>query len=192
MPTLSMVTDAELVLLSEAGDEAAFLELYRRHQGAVYRFALMMNGSAPAAEDVTQDVFVSLIRRRCRFDPQRGTLRSFLLGVARNHLRKRWARERPSEPLHETLIDVSDPHGDFERSEQIERVRRAVLLLPSRYREVVVLCDLQGLTEPEAAAVLGCPVGTVSSRLHRARARLLERLRAITPHSGVTWTRCFP
>jgi RNA polymerase sigma-70 factor (ECF subfamily) len=54
------------------------------------------------------------------------------------------------------------------------------------------LCDLQGLTEPEAAAVLGCPVGTVSSRLHRARARLLERLRAITPHSGVTWTRCFP
>ena len=92
--TLDAASDSELLLRSEAGSEAAFLELYRRHQGAVYRFALMMSGSASAAEDVTQEVFVVLMRGRTRFDASRGSLRSFLIGVARNHVRKRWLHER--------------------------------------------------------------------------------------------------
>src|SRR6202795_5003139 len=89
-----------------AGDEAAFTLLYRRKHPAIYRFALHMSGNAAIADDVTQEVFMTLIRDAKRFDPARGTLGGFLFGIARNHLRRRWEQERNSVPLPETADEL--------------------------------------------------------------------------------------
>src|SRR5579863_4765099 len=82
-----------------AGDEAAFTLLYRRKHPAIYRFALHMSGNASIAEDVTQEVFMTLIRDAKRFDPARGSLSSYLFGVARNQVLKRWEQNRRLVPL---------------------------------------------------------------------------------------------
>jgi len=168
-----------------SGDEQAFLGLYRRNQGGLYRFALHMTGSPSAAEDITQEVFLVLIRDKCSYDPQRGALSSYLFGVARKlvlrHLQhSRVLAEQDIEDHERTALGLtagSDPMVDLMRREGIEQLRRAVLALPKRYREVVILCDLEELDYSAAAEVLECPVGTVRSRLHRARALLLEKLR---------------
>ncbi|HEV8484279.1 MAG TPA: sigma-70 family RNA polymerase sigma factor [Blastocatellia bacterium] len=183
-------TDADLLRLTMAGDDQAFTALYRRHQGQVYRFALLMSGSVGIAEDVTQEVFLMLIREAPRYDPARGQLSSFLYGVARNYVLRCIERDRSYVPLIDEseedgavpvaqLIDRDDPLGNLTRNEVIRLVRQAVVALPARYREAVVLCDFQELSYAEAAKVLGCPVGTVSSRLHRGHALLLEKLRAV-------------
>jgi RNA polymerase sigma-70 factor (ECF subfamily) len=185
------LTDEGLVRRMLAGDEEAFTLLYRRRQPAIYRFALRMSGNQAAAEDVTQEVFMTLIRDARRFDPGRGTLGGFLFGVARNFLHKRWEQERRSAPLevteggiqpgaagHKNGDGVLPGSGDeFAALETAERVRQAITTLPENYREAVVLCELEGMSYEEAAAALDCPVGTVRSRLHRARAMLLEKLR---------------
>jgi RNA polymerase sigma-70 factor, ECF subfamily len=205
-----------------AGDEAAFTLLYRRKHPAIYRFALHMSGNAALAEDVTQEVFMALIRDAKRFDPARGTLGGFLFGIARNHLRRRWEQERNSVPLPESADELdaimarsklsgkngSSSYGngngnghsngngngsgagvsaymlhrdDFASLENVNRVRQAISTLPENYREVVVLCELDELSYEDAAAALDCPVGTVRSRLHRARAILVEKLRDTQP-----------
>jgi|HubBroStandDraft_5_1064220.scaffolds.fasta_scaffold20013_1 RNA polymerase sigma-70 factor, ECF subfamily len=205
-----------------AGDEAAFTLLYRRKHPAIYRFALHMSGNAALAEDVTQEVFMTLIRDAKRFDPARGTLGGFLFGIARNHLRRRWEQERNSVPLPESADELdaimarskaigkngasgysngngnghSNGNGngngagvsaymlhrdDFASLENVQRVRQAIATLPENYREVVVLCELDELSYEDAAAALDCPVGTVRSRLHRARAILVEKLRDTQP-----------
>jgi RNA polymerase sigma-70 factor (ECF subfamily) len=173
-----------------AGDQEAFRTLYRRCQGPVYRFVLHMSGSPAAAEDVTQEVFLTLIRDGDRFDPSRGNLLAYLLGIGRNLLLRRLEKERvfvafpsarptdESEPLneggHPSLVVAA---VDVVRNETIGRVRQAVLSLPTNYREVVVLCDLQELSYEEAAGVLRVAVGTVRSRLHRGRSLLTDKLR---------------
>jgi RNA polymerase sigma-70 factor (ECF subfamily) len=201
------LTDVLLLRRIAGGDEDAFGEVYRQKHPAIYRFALHMTGSASVAEDVTQEVFMALIRDPRRFDPARGTLGGFLFGVARNHLRKRWEQDRRLVPfagdpddLHEAGsangngqragngtgsgrgMFVSAPSWDgFASVETIGRVRQAVSTLPENYREVVVLCELEEMSYEEAASALGCPVGTVRSRLHRARAMLVEKLRESRP-----------
>jgi RNA polymerase sigma-70 factor (ECF subfamily) len=162
------------------GDEEAFSTLYRRRQGAIYRFALQMSGSGTVAEDVTQEVFLALIREGSSYDPARGSVAAFLYGIARNHVLRALERcraELVDPSLSDQLQSNDDPLGDLTRSERIESVREAVLALPPRYREAVVLCDLHEMSYQEAAAVLGCAVGTVRSRLHRGRAMLAAKLR---------------
>ena len=175
-----------LLRLSLEGDESAFATLYRRRQASLYRFALQMCGSESVAEDVTQEVFMALLREAHRFDPARGALASFLYGVARNQVLRRLEKERAFVGLGDEpdergdaarLTTGEDPLAELARGERVETVRQAVLALPLHYREVVVLCELQELSYAEAANVLGCAVGTVRSRLHRARVLLCERLR---------------
>jgi RNA polymerase sigma-70 factor (ECF subfamily) len=182
----SDLNDSELLRSMLAGDEEALSVLYRRRQGAVYRFALQMSGSKTVAEDVTQEVFLFLMRDGHVFDPEKGSVSAFLLGVARNYVLRRMRIEQQLAPLGDDFDDdvpvlhaSADicPLDDLTRAETIESVRRAVLSLPSKYREVVVLCELQDITYGETAEILGCAVGTVRSRLHRARALLLAKLR---------------
>jgi RNA polymerase sigma-70 factor (ECF subfamily) len=175
------LSDYDLLVRMLAGDEPAFTALYRRRQGAVYRFALQMTGSVVIAEDVTQEVFMELIERGRRFDPSRGALRSFLYGVARNLVLRRIDKDGPAglDSAAEDFPGVEDVLGDLTRRETIEQVRRAVSSLPAAYREVVVLCDLQDLSYGEAAQILDCPVGTVRSRLNRGRAMLAQKLRLL-------------
>jgi len=176
-------TDAdtpELLRRSAEGDEEAFVLLYRRYQGGIYRFAWRMTGSREAAEDVTQETFLVVVRGPNRYDETRGAFGAYLYGIARNLVGKRAGRERPFVALgdgEDALRSPADPTADLDRRQAVEAVRQAVLTLPEHYREVVVLAELQGLAYEEVAAAIGCPVGTVRSRLHRARALLAQRLR---------------
>ncbi len=177
-------TDDELLSRLRRGDEAAFVTLYRRRQGAIYRFAMHMSGSATAAEDITQEVFLALLRQECGFDPERGTLSGYLFGIARKLVLRNLERRRADVPIESEsdeaaspeLAVIDDPLVDLTRREGMEALRRAVMALPRRYREVVLLCDLEELDYADAAVVLQCPIGTVRSRLHRARALLFEKL----------------
>ncbi|HQR34325.1 MAG TPA: RNA polymerase sigma factor [Blastocatellia bacterium] len=187
-------SDEELLKLMRKGDEIAFVTLYRRRQGGIYRFALRMCGSESVAEDVTQEVFLHLVRDNGKFDSARGSFQSYLFGIARNQMLRRLERERPflslvssedendASPI-ENLIVPGDLLNDLTRRETIESVRQAVLALPAHYREVVVLCDLHEMSYQDAAEVLGCAIGTIRSRLHRARAILVERLQSLNSES---------
>ena len=186
MNPLPPETDDELLLRLRSGDDEAFTALYRRRQAAIYRFALHMSGSAPVAEDVTQEVFLALIRDECGYDPERGSLSAYLFGIARKLVLRHLERGRLNIALESEedesgfpeLAVQDDPLADLTHQEGLEALRQAVLALPRRYREVVILCDLEELDYADAAIALGCPIGTVRSRLHRARALLLEKLSA--------------
>jgi RNA polymerase sigma-70 factor (ECF subfamily) len=178
-------TDEDLFRRLAEGDEEAFTLLYRRWQGPIFRFGLRMSGSLTLAEDVTQEVFMALVSGGGRYDPDRGSLASYLFGVAKNQVRRRFEKERPyvAIPQGEDEPAVGAEHllEELDRTERVRRVREAVLALPAHYREVVVLFDLQLLSYQETADALGCAVGTVRSRLHRARALLLARLGGDAP-----------
>ena len=157
-------TDEELFERAQAGDEEAFTCLYRRRQAGVYRFALRMSGSAAMAEDVTQEVFLALLRDGRRYSPKRGSVAAYLLGIGRNHVLRRLERDGPQAAetaQAEPVSAAKGPLDELARDESIEAIRSAVLGLPAHYREVVAL---------------GCAVGTVRSRLHRAHGLLAERL----------------
>ena len=184
MTSAPVETDDTLLLRLKNGDEEAFLILYRRRQAGLFRFALHMSGSMPVAEDVTQEVFLALLREDCGYDPDRGTLSGYLFGIARKLVLRQLERGRSNVALDTDSEDfaqpelaiVDDPLLDLTRREGIDALRRAVQALPRRYREVVVLCDLEEVDYADAAVALGCPIGTVRSRLHRARGLLLEKL----------------
>lgn len=179
-------SDGDLLRLLSAGEEKAFLEFYRRYQGLVYRFALQMSGNTEIAEEVTQDVFLVVMNSAKRYDSKRGSVPAFLYGIARNFVLRALERERP----YITVLD--DPAGDYAgriaadqdlfgelaQNERLETLRKAVLALPPSYREVLVLCDLHERDYADAANAIGCAIGTVRSRLHRARALLGEKMRA--------------
>ncbi len=174
-------SDGDLLRLLSGGDEKAFLEFYRRHQGVVYRFALQMSGKTEIAEEVTQEVFMVLMASGARYDAERGSVAAYLYGIARNIVLRALERERPYMTTLEEVESVyveGDVLGDLARNERVETLRKAVLALPPAYREVVVLCDLHERDYAEAATALGCAIGTVRSRLHRARALLAEKMRA--------------
>jgi RNA polymerase sigma-70 factor (ECF subfamily) len=184
-------SDGDLLRLLASGHEEAFLEFYRKHQGVVYRFALQMCGKTVMAEEVTQDVFVAVMKSAARYESERGSVTAYLYGIARNFVLRALERERPyltvlDEPggeiagrLSRDLAAEQDVFGELVQSERLETLRRAVLALPPAYREVVVLCDLHERDYAEAASILGCAMGTVRSRLHRARALLAEKMRAV-------------
>lgn len=191
MKASPQTSDEELWRLARAGDEHAFTLLYRRRQGAIYRFAWQMSGSRSVAEDVTQESFMALLGEPERYEPARGPLAAYLYGIARRQVLRRLEKERAFVALAADEGDSAaacaatqpvaphDPLADCTRRETVAAVRLAVLALPAHYREVVVLCELHELSYAEAAELLACAVGTVRSRLARGRALLSERLRAL-------------
>lgn len=180
--------DTDVLLLRSAakGDEEAFALLYRRHQGALYRYALRMTGSAWGAEEIVQDVFMTLMREPKKYDPARGSVGALLFGIARNRVMKhleRTPREVSLEEKNEdgtgagiVLQDNFTPAMWVEKRERMDQVRAAVLDLPAEFREAVVMCELEEMSYEEAARTTGCPIGTIRSRLHRGRALLLAKL----------------
>ena len=179
--------DEELLRQILAGDEGAFIVLYRRWQSGIYRFALRMCGSEALAEDVTQEVFMILMREGGRYDAGKGSLSAYLYGIARFQVLRKMQRERTmvsmdddnNEVTEEMMATSFDPLLDLSRAETVQSVRAAIGVLPVHYREVVVLCELHELSYADAAQVLGCAIGTVRSRLHRARGLLVEKLRPV-------------
>ena len=205
MAELTDLRDEQLLRMMQAGNEDAFTTLYRRRQGNIYRFVLEMSGSAPLAEDVTQEVFMALIRESRGYDPSRGCLIAYLLGMARHHALRFLKRDQTyvPGPLGEEgwrdygdAVPASgeDPHSAMARRETIHSVRQAILSLPEHYREAVVLCDLNEMSYEDTASALSCSVGTVRSRLHRGRALLLQKLSGgvkVEPaHEAIDSSRC--
>ena len=176
-------SDEELIARIASGDREAFAALYRRRRPDVYRFALLVCGSHSVADDVTQDVFMVVIHDAARYRPDRSRVVPWLFGIARNHARRsldrRQAVSLPDDESAEArkLAVNTDPLAGLARRQHAAALRRAVLELPVKYREAVVLCDLQEVSYADAAAALGCALGTVRSRLHRGRALLAARLR---------------
>jgi RNA polymerase sigma-70 factor, ECF subfamily len=178
--------DEELLKRSAKGDEEAFTILYRRHVDILYRFAFRMTGSSWGAEEIVQDVFMTLVREPGKYDAERGTLPAFLFGITRNKIMKhneRLPREISLVERQEdgnggglTLRDSFTPAMWAEQRERLEKVRAAVMELPIEFRETVVLCELEEMTYDQAARMLDCPIGTIRSRLHRGRALLLAKL----------------
>lgn len=173
------LSDSELLRLSSKGNEDAFLSLFRRHEGPVFRFALHMSGSRETAEEVTQEVFLTLLSERNLYAEQHGALQGYLIGVARNKVRRHLtdARVFDSGAPIERSSSGTEVLDDLSKGQEIECLRTAILSLPANYREVVVLCELEDMTYAQAAQQLCCAIGTVRSRLHRARAILSAKLR---------------
>lgn len=197
--TLDHLSDEELLRLMLAGERDAFAQLYQRWQAKVYRFALRLSESETMAEDVMQDVFLTLMREGQQY-AGRGSFAAYILTITRHSTIRRLQRERrfvtleaDDDELDEAvpvaqLLASPDPLTEFARHERIDAVRSAVLALPLHYREVVLLCHLHELSYAEAAGVIGCEIGTVCSRLYRARALLAERLDALNPNQPVLRT----
>jgi RNA polymerase sigma-70 factor (ECF subfamily) len=168
--------DVRLLAEIVAGDEQAFVELYRRRHQDVYRFVFAMARSRSFAEDVLQEVFLNVLENASRFDVAKGSVRAWLFGCARYvtldrfRLERRWTDDMPADGV------AVDGDERLFADQRIERLHAAIARLPVEYREALVLCELQELSYAETAAVLGCPVGTVRSRLHRGRALLAAML----------------
>jgi len=177
------VDDLRLVELIRQGEEAAFVELFERHKASVFRYAVhMRSGDVASAEDVVQEVFLAFLRQLERFDAARGTVQAYLLGITRRQVLKQLHDIRDEDPLDGVDFPAvqSDPLEHLTRAEAAARVRRAIAALPPPYREAIVLCELNELDYVTAAAVMHCAVGTVRSRLHRARALLASGFAAPT------------
>lgn len=187
-PTLP---DTELLRQLRDGEAAAFQALYQRHQGPVFRFALLRSGSSDTAADIVQEVFMGLLTGSLRYDPLRGLLQHFLFGVARKLILK---HEQPRL----RLASLPEPGGDDDsapdagseddeplarllENETAEQVRRALAQLAPHYRDALILYELHDMSYLDIADICQVDIGTVRSRLSRGRAALAKRLAAHRP-----------
>lgn len=178
--------DSEHMARLAAGDTNALRELYQRHGRALLRFSSAMCRSRQAAEDLVHDTFVAVLREPTLFDPAQGTVFGYLCGVLRHRVSRHFRHERRlvaldtgDEGAQQQVCPGDGPVDEIARSEMTRAFRRAILELPLQHREVIALCDLEELPYATVANVLCCPVGTVRSRLHRARALLTLRLASL-------------
>lgn len=184
MTTPPAISDADLLRQMRTGEASAFAALYRRHQGPLFRFALLRCGSADTAADIVQEAFMGLLTGRLQFDPLRGQLQHFLFGVARNlilkheepRLRHVSLPEPDDDDAGELECDAPGPLARVLDNEAAEEVRHALSLLAPHYRDVVILYEMHDLSYAEIAQVCQLDIGTVRSRLSRGRGALAKRL----------------
>ena len=153
------LNDSDLLRLSGNGDEDAFLALYRRHQSPVFRFALHMSGRREIAEEVTQEVFMTLLSEPKFYAAGRGPLEGYLIGIARNKVRRQLTHSRVCmADLDAAKAGISLPE-ELNKQEELAALQSAILTLPPNYREVIVLCDLENMDYAQSAASLVVPSG---------------------------------
>jgi RNA polymerase sigma-70 factor, ECF subfamily len=171
-------SDTDLYRAVAQGSGEAMATIYQRHGPLIYRFSLRISQDQSIAEEVTQDVFLALLRQSDRFDPARAALSTWLCGIARRLVWKQLERRQ-----RHLLIDLPEESGEAEslegdpdvtlsRNEAVAAVQRGLDTLPVQLKEVIVLCEFEEMKYEDAALVVGVPVGTIRSRLHRAKARL--------------------
>ena len=154
--------------------EPEFQDAFHRHKDVLYRLTFRMTGSSSTAEDVVQECFLALWRKPQGYDRNRGTLRAFLLGIARNLVLKRWRDEHEHEALEDESF-VCAP-VDLAREERSESVARAVQMLPPLQRETLILAEYEEMSLEEIAVATQAELAAVKSRLHRARVNLRRML----------------
>jgi RNA polymerase sigma-70 factor (ECF subfamily) len=188
--SLTDVSDAALVVAIGRWHEDALAELFRRHAGAVFGLARRVLGDAGRAEEIVQEVFVRLWNQPERFDPERGSLRSFLLAqshgravdVLRSDSARREREESDARKAAEAGYDVEREVWDLAVAES---VRKAVHTLPEDERRAIELAYFGGRTYREVAVALGAPEGTVKSRIRSGLKRLRVSLADTTV--GTAW-----
>jgi len=170
-----------------SGDAAAASAIFRRHHGAIYRFAWLITGSETQADDVTQDVFVELLCGRSSYRPACGSLAAYLCGIARHCCYRTVDRRMQSVDDWDVVVETHAQHDapslpldQLERSRSMETLYSAIRKLPPLFRDVLVLVELQQLSYAETAAITGIELGTVRSRLSRAKDRLAQMLNGTT------------
>jgi RNA polymerase sigma factor (sigma-70 family) len=176
-------SDERLRARCRAGDERAWSELVRRHLPPVYALALRFTGRPESAEDVAQEVFLKLHRSLGAYDPAAGSFGAWLMTMARHcsidhYRRTREARLREAPLLFETPAAGEGTDAALKRREARELVLAGLAALPVELREPIELCDLRGASYEDAAAALDVPLGTLKSRLSRARLEMARRLRS--------------
>ena len=176
--------DADLAAQSKQGDLSAFNMIVDRYQSHVYNLAARILGDRTAAEDIAQETFISAYRAIGRF--RGGSLRSWLLRISSNlcydYLRA--SRRRPEQSLDQSMLNpsFSVPSGEDSpeqmalRGELRDHIQRAILSLPEDQRAILVMVDVQGLSYAEAGEAAGVSIGTIKSRMSRARSRVRNSL----------------
>jgi RNA polymerase sigma factor (sigma-70 family) len=185
-------SDQQLWSRAQAGDAEAFGVLYERHVRAVYTFCFWRTADAVLAEDLSAAVFVEVWAARARTPVLEASVLSWLLGVAHNMLRNQWRSARRRRAALRRLPPLRDAPDHAERvaerldaERRMRSVRQVLAGLSDNDRAVLELCGWAGLSAAEAAAVLGVAVGTVHSRLHRARAKLQALSQALSEEASV-------
>ncbi len=177
-------TDADLVPRCRAGDEVAWRELVTRHTRKVFGLAYRFTGRVDEAEDLTQEVFVKVYQTLGRYRESEGPFGGWLMAVARNHVIDHYRRgrqerlRRATDPAILESIPARQEHpvAGLEREERKRLVHSGLRALPLDLRLPLILCDLSGMPYEEIASELGIPLGTVKSRINRARLELAKRL----------------
>ncbi len=175
--------DAELITLSQQGDQQAFAELVGRYQAKVYTLAVRLLGDSEDARDAAQEAFIRVFgalrgfRSDADFPPWLYTITA---NVARDHWRRRKReRDAAAAPYDDTMMAAdnrSSPEEILETKDTNETVQKAIASLPWEYREAVVLRHIQDLSYKEIAEIMKLPLGTVKTRIRRGRLMLRERL----------------
>ncbi len=184
-------TDADLLPRCRVGDEVAWRELVTRHTRRVFGLAYRFTGRVDEAEDLTQEVFVKVYQTLGRYRESDGPFGGWLMAVARNHAidhyrrRKQERLRRADDPAALEAMPAREEHpiAGLERAERARLVHSGLQSLPLDLRLPLVLCDLQGLPYEAIASELGIPLGTVKSRINRARLELAKRL--VGRHRGL-------
>jgi RNA polymerase sigma factor (sigma-70 family) len=175
--------DRDLIDRVSGGDHAAFSELYRRYSSSAFGLANRILGDQTMAEEVLQEVFLSVWRRAGAFDPARGSVRSWLFAQIHHRsvdvVRREEAERRRSRATVEpeaTEEDVEDVIEESWLSARREHVKTALTTLPEEQRRVIELAYYSGLTQTQVADAMGVPLGTVKSRTLAAMRRLRNTL----------------
>ncbi len=179
---LDRLADEDLMTLVDRKDPDAFEAFYDRHGGAAYSLAHRIVGDPGLAEDVTQEAFLSIWRSNARFDPARGSVRAWALGIVRNRAidaLRRSARPVPKLDLDDEAVLENQPGQERTEAEAIRRdtagrLRRALGILPREQSQVIELAYFGGFSHSEIAEMVGVPLGTIKGRMRLG----LEKIRA--------------
>ncbi len=179
------LSDEALIRAVGRGDRQAFRALYRRYGRSVFAYLVRRTGDSANAEDLCQEVFLGLLRAAPRWEP-RARVSTLIFRIASNQASKAYRKPLPYQLKEDEVraIEKPNPEGAATNAEQAEHVRRAVQALDQRQREALLLSHYQGLTYAEVAETLGVPVGTVRSRISRAKAILRVELRELLSLDG--------
>lgn len=185
LPQPMQTDEADLITRTQSGDLDAFNAIVERYQSHVYNLSARIMGNMASAEDATQETFISAYRAIRRY--RGGSFRGWLLRIATNQCYDmlRAMKRRPADSLDEALLNPAfqvassgdSPEQLSIRGELAEQIQRAILTLPEEQRVVIVLIDVQGYSYEETAQAAGASIGTIKSRLSRARARLRDHLK---------------
>ena len=185
-PIREVSDDLEVVERHRRGDPAAFEEIFTRYQSMVFNLSFRLSGSREEAADLSQEIFLRVYRHVGKFKG-RSSLKTWIYRVSVNCCRSRLSKKKlPTVPLADdpsrSMREIRDPRSGPERraiaQDEIRQLSEALVMLPSPFREAVVLRDIEELSYEEIATVLGVRLGTVRSRIARGRDRLLAMLEA--------------